>query len=246
MSDLLKIDGLNAGYGKVSVLHDVALRVADGEVVAIIGPNGAGKSTLLKAISGLVRSSSGAITFAGQLIQDRAPHDVTRVGVSYVPEGGRPFPNMTVKDNLLMGAYVNRANLKDGVLDEIYDIFPVLREREGQMARTLSGGEKQMLAIGRGLASRPRLLMLDEPSLGLAPKLVDEIYQKLQALRRLGLTVLLVEQNITYALELAGRGYVLENGRVVLEDSGQELAHNTHIKAHYLGLVPDMRTSEVV
>ncbi len=236
MKGLLEISGLNAGYGKVPILHDVTFHTCEGEVVAIIGPNGAGKSTLLKTISGLIKPYSGTITFNGRSITGLEPHNVTRAGVSHVPEGGRPFPSLAVRDNLLMGAYANRAGLKDGVLDEIFEIFPVLKERQNQMARTLSGGEKQMLAIGRGLASRPRLLMLDEPSLGLAPKLVDEIYQKLQALRELGLTVLLVEQNITYALELADRGYVLENGRIALEGSGAELAQNVHIKAHYLGL----------
>jgi branched-chain amino acid transport system ATP-binding protein len=236
MNGLLEVANLNAGYGKVPVLRDVTFGVREGEVVAIIGPNGAGKSTLLKTISGLIKSSAGEITFGERRIEGLEAHDVTRIGISYIPEGGRPFPNMTVKDNLWMGAYVNRVNLKEGVLEEIFEIFPVLKERQSQMARTLSGGEKQMLAIGRGLASRPRLLMMDEPSLGLAPKLVDDIYQKLQALRDIGLTVLLVEQNITYALELASRGYVLENGRVVLEGSSEELARNVHIKEHYLGL----------
>ncbi|HDD24097.1 MAG TPA: ABC transporter ATP-binding protein [Chloroflexi bacterium] len=235
---MLAITDLNAGYGKVPILHDLSFTVAEGEVIAIIGPNGAGKSTLLKTISGLITPYSGSISFAGRPIQGMAAHNVTRQGISYVPEGGRPFPNMTVRDNLLMGAYARRDALKDGVLDEIYAIFPVLKERETQMARTLSGGEKQMLAIGRGLASRPRLLMLDEPSLGLAPRLVDDIYQKLEVLRDLGLTVLLVEQNITYALELADRGYVLENGHIVLEGSGLELAQNEYIKVHYLGLLP--------
>ncbi len=238
MNELLAITDLNAGYGNVPILHNVSFTVAEGEVVAIIGPNGAGKSTLLKTVSGLIAPYSGTISFAGRPIQGMPPHNVTRQGISYVPEGGRPFPNMTVRDNLLMGAYARRDALKDGVLDEIYAIFPVLKEREAQMARTLSGGEKQMLAIGRGLASRPRLLMLDEPSLGLAPRLVDEIYQKLEVLRDLGLTVLLVEQNITYALELADRGYVLENGHIALEGSGAELAQNEHIKVHYLGLIP--------
>ena len=237
MKELLEISGLGAGYGKVPVLRDVTFHICEGEVVAIIGPNGAGKSTLLKTISGLVKPSSGKITFGEQRIEGLEAHDVTRVGISYIPEGGRPFPNMTVRDNLWMGAYVNKANLKEGVLEEIFEIFPVLEERQSQMARTLSGGEKQMLAIGRGLASRPRLLMMDEPSLGLAPNLVDEIYQKLQSLRELGLTVLLVEQNITYALEFAGRGYVLENGHIVLEGSNNELSRNVHIKEHYLGLV---------
>ncbi len=236
MTEVLQVKGLNAGYGRVPVLWDVSFHVDEGEVVAIIGPNGAGKTTLLKTISGLVRPTAGEIIFQGQNIEGWPPHDVTRIGVAHVPEGGRLFPNMSVQENLFMGAYGNRASLKSGVLDEIYEMFPVLRERHNQMARTLSGGEKQMLAIGRGLASRPKFLMLDEPSLGLAPKLVDAIYEKLHLLRERGLTVLLVEQNVNYALELADRGYVLENGRIVMEGAGRELARSEHIKRHYLGL----------
>ena len=236
MKGLLEVSGLNAGYGKVPILHDVSLHICEGEVVAVIGPNGAGKSTLLKTVSGLIRPYSGTIKFGDHGIDGMAPHAVAGAGIAHVPEGGRPFSNMSVWDNLLMGAYGSRDNLKEGVLDEVFEIFPVLRERASQLAKTLSGGEKQMLSIGRGLASRPRLLMLDEPSLGLAPILVDDIYQKLQTLRQLGMTVLLVEQNTTYALELADRGYVLENGSVVLEGSGKELMQNKHVKEHYLGL----------
>lgn len=236
MSALLEVSGLNAGYGKVPVLRDVSFSVGEGEAVAVIGPNGAGKSTLLKTISGLIKPYSGQIVFAGRNIEGLASHAVAKAGLSHVPEGGRPFPNMSVRDNLLMGAYGNRRSLKEGALDEVFELFPVLRERQGQLAKTLSGGERQMLAIGRGLISRPDLLMLDEPSLGLAPNLVDEIYQRLYALRERGLTVLLVEQNISYALEFADRGYVLENGRIVMEGSGAELAGSEHIKKHYLGL----------
>ncbi|HHS96991.1 MAG TPA: ABC transporter ATP-binding protein [Chloroflexi bacterium] len=236
MSEILRVEGLHAGYGKVPVLRDVSFHVNEGEVVAIIGPNGAGKTTLLKTISGLIRPTAGKILFEGQEIDGQPPHRITRIGLAHVPEGGRLFPNMSVRENLLMGAYSRREALRTGVLEEVYEMFPVLRERSRQMARTLSGGEKQMLAIGRGLASRPRFLMLDEPSLGLAPKLVDAIYGRLQMLRERGLTVLLVEQNIHYALELADRGYVLENGRIVLEGTGEELARSEHIKKHYLGL----------
>ncbi len=236
MEGLLEVSGLNAGYGKVPILHDVTFHIREGEVVAIIGPNGAGKSTLLKTISGLLKPYSGKILFDGHNIEGIAPHVVAKAGLAHVPEGGRPFANMTVRDNLLMGAYGHREGLEDGILDEVFGIFPVLKERQNQLAKTLSGGERQMLAIGRGLTSRPRLMMLDEPSLGLAPRLVDEIYQKLQTLRDRGLTVLLVEQNIVYALELADRGYVLENGHIVMEGSGEELAQSEHIKKHYLGL----------
>lgn len=236
MNELLQVTGLNAGYGKVPVLHDVSFHVAEGEVTAIIGPNGAGKSTLLKAISGIVKPSGGTITLAGQDYAGAAPHEVTRAGVAHVPEGGRLFANMSVYENLLMGAYGNRESLQEGVLDEVFALFPVLEERRKQLAKTLSGGERQMLAIGRGLTSRPRLLMLDEPSLGLAPKLIDNIYERLHDLRKLGLTVLLVEQNTTYALELASRAYVLENGRIVLEGTGEELAHDAYVRECYMGL----------
>lgn len=205
-------------------------------MVAVIGPNGAGKSTMLKTISGLLKPYSGEIAFAGQSFEGAPPHAVTRAGISHVPEGGRLFANMSVLENLWMGAYGNRESLKAGVLEEVFEMFPVLKERRKQLARTLSGGERQMLAIGRGLVSRPRLLMLDEPSLGLAPKLVDTIYERLHTLRDRGLTVLLVEQNVSYALDLAGRGYVLENGRIVLEGTGENLAHNAYVKECYLGL----------
>lgn len=236
MNALLQISELHAGYGKVPVLRDVSFHVDEGEVVTVIGPNGAGKSTLLKTISGLIKPYSGHITFEGQSFEGAAPHVVTRAGISHVPEGGRLFTNMSVLENLLMGGYGNRESLEDGGLEEVFEMFPVLKERRTQLAKTLSGGERQMLAIGRGLVSRPRLLMLDEPSLGLAPKLVDAIYERLHTLRERGLTVLLVEQNTSYALELAGRGYVLENGRIVLEGTGEELAHNAYVKECYLGL----------
>lgn len=236
MNGTLQVRELNAGYGKIPVLRDVSFRVREGEIVTIIGPNGAGKSTLLKTISGLISPSSGEITFKGQSIQGLAPHLVAKAGISHIPEGRRLFANMTVMENLLMGAYASRDNLKMGVLDEVFEMFPVLKEREKQKAKDLSGGQKQMLAVGRGLVSKPTLLMLDEPSLGLAPMLVDSIYEKLRTLRERGLTVLLVEQNVNYALELAVRGYVLENGRIVMEGSSEELADSEHVKEHYLGL----------
>jgi branched-chain amino acid transport system ATP-binding protein len=233
----LKVNGLNVAYGKVPVLHDVAIEVNEGETVAVIGPNGAGKSTLLKTISGLVKPVSGKIEFDGKQIGGLTSDVVVRHGLSYVPESGRPFPNMSVYDNLLMGAFSNRAALNSGILDVMYGIFPVLKARRDQLAKTLSGGERQMLALARGLISRPKLIMLDEPSLGLAPKLVDEIYEKIRTLRKeFGLSVLLVEQNTGYALELADRGYVLENGKVALEGDSTFLVSSEHVKKAYLGL----------
>lgn len=233
---MLEVNNLDAGYGKVPVLSNICIQVDENEVVAVIGPNGAGKSTLLKSISGLVKPRGGQVQFKDEPIAGLSPDLIVRRGVAYVPEGGRPFPNMTVSDNLKMGAFSNPAVLKTGILDEIYNLFPVLKQRSNQYARTLSGGERQMLAIARGLVSRPRLIMLDEPSLGLAPKLVDEIYEKVGLLKAAGLTVLLVEQNTAYALELANRGYVLENGKVVMQGSSQELSSSDHIKTFYLGL----------
>ncbi|HMD88709.1 MAG TPA: ABC transporter ATP-binding protein [Anaerolineaceae bacterium] len=233
---MLEIKNLNSGYAKVSVLRNVAFHVDENEMVAIIGPNGAGKSTLLKTITGLVKAQSGNVIFGKDDITGLTPNEVVHRGIAYVPEGGRPFPNMTVMDNLMMGAYSNRNILKTGVLDEIYDLFPILKNRSKQFARTLSGGERQMLAIARGLVCRPKLIMLDEPSLGVAPKLVDEIYERIRDLKKLGLTVLLVEQNTGYALELADRGYVLENGQVAMEGSATDLANSDHIKKFYLGI----------
>jgi branched-chain amino acid transport system ATP-binding protein len=233
---MLKVTQLNSGYGKVPILVDIDINVEEHETVTVIGPNGAGKSTLLKTIVGLVKPTSGSIELGGKSIQGMSPDNVVRQGISYVPEGGRPFPNMTVMDNLRMGAYTKRENLKNGVLDEMFELFPILKQRANQYARTLSGGERQMLAIARGLVARPKLLMLDEPSLGVAPKLVDEIYDKILKLKESGLTVLLVEQNISYALELADRGYVLENGHIIQQGNCKELSSSEHIKKAYLGL----------
>jgi len=236
MNEILTVTNLNAGYGKVVVLRDVNLHVCEKEIVAVIGPNGAGKSTLLKNICGLLRSTSGSVSYKGKEISGQPAHKTISAGISYVPEGGNPFLNMTVFENLRIGAFSKREVLKSDILNEIYDLFPILRERQKQPARTLSGGQKQMLAIGRALTSQPDLLMLDEPSLGLAPNLVKEIYGKLQRLRDFGLTVLLVEQDTSHALRLADRGYVLENGIVRMEGSGLELARSEHVKTHYLGL----------
>jgi branched-chain amino acid transport system ATP-binding protein len=236
VNQTLQVKNLSAGYGKIPVLRDVSFHVDEGEVVAVIGPNGAGKTTLLKTISGLIKPSAGQIVFEGQGIQGMSPHDVAKAGISHIPEGRRLFDNMTVMENLLMGAYAKRDNLKQGVLDEVFAMFPILKEREKQKAKDLSGGQKQMLAVGRGLVSKPAILMLDEPSLGLAPILVDATYDKLRTLKERGLTVLLIEQNVNYALEFASRAYVLENGRIVMEGSSSELASSEHIKQHYLGL----------
>ncbi|HEX7394483.1 MAG TPA: ABC transporter ATP-binding protein [Anaerolineaceae bacterium] len=233
---MLEIKNLNSGYAKVSVLRNVTFHIDQKEMVAIIGPNGAGKSTLLKTISGLVRSQSGEVKFEDNNIFGLSPDLIVRRGLAYVPEGGRVFANMTVLDNLMMGAYSNPNILKTGILEEIYTLFPILKSRSAQFARTLSGGERQMLAIGRGLVSRPKLIMLDEPSLGVAPKLIDEIYEKIHALKRLGLTVLLVEQNTSYALELADRAYVLENGQVAMEGTAADLSTSDHIRKFYLGI----------
>jgi len=235
MSATLQVKDLNAGYGKIPVLRDVSLHVDEGEVVAVIGPNGAGKTTLLKTISGLITPTSGEISFQGQSIQGMPPHEVAKAGISHIPEGRRLFANMTVMENLMMGGYSRRDDL-EAALEDVLEMFPVLRERRKQKAKDLSGGQKQMLAVSRGLVSRPILLMLDEPSLGLAPMLVDSIYEKLHLLRERGLTVLLVEQNVNYALELSSRAYVLENGRVAMEGSSKELASSAHVKKHYLGL----------
>jgi branched-chain amino acid transport system ATP-binding protein len=236
LNQVLQIKDLSSGYGKVTILRDINFQIEENEVVAIIGSNGAGKTTLLKTISKLISPFAGEIIFEGQNITKWPPHLISQAGIAHVPEGGKLFPNMTVYENLLMGMYRNRKKIKKDILEEIFEIFPILKNREKQMAKTLSGGEKQMLSVGRGLAGQPKFLMLDEPSQGLAPKLIDSIYQKLSILKKKGLTMLLIEQNIIYALQFAGRAYVLENGKIVMKGNSKELLNSEHIKKHYLGI----------
>jgi branched-chain amino acid transport system ATP-binding protein len=234
---LLRISGLRAGYGDVEVLHDISLEVNQGEVVALLGANGAGKTTTLRAVSGLLRPSNGEVAFQGRRI-DRLPASrIVELGVVQVPEGRKIFPSLTVRENLELGAYHRKAKPhRAESLERVLEMFPVLRERRAQAAGTLSGGEQQMLAIARALMARPALLMLDEPSLGLAPRIVFEIFETIRTIRSQGLTVLLVEQNVQHSLRLADRGYVLENGNVVLAGTGAELLNSEHTKRAYLGL----------
>jgi len=236
LNQVLQIKNLSSGYGKVTILRDINFQIGENEVVAVIGSNGAGKTTLLKTISKLISPFTGEIIFEGQNVTKYPPHLISRAGITHVPEGGKLFPNMNVYENLLMGTYKNRKKIKSNILEEIYEIFPILKKREKQLAKTLSGGEKQMLSIGRSLASQPKFIMLDEPSQGLAPKLVDDIYQKLSILKKKGLTMLLIEQNINYALQFAERAYVLENGKIVMEGNSKELINSEHVKKHYLGI----------
>ena len=234
---MLKINELDAFHAKTQALWDVSLTVAEAEIVALVGSNGAGKTTLLHTISGLLRPASGRIQFLGQRIDGLPPHSVMELGISHVPEGGSVFPDMTVRENLDMGAYPLRAwKQKEETLEQVYRIFPLLEERKRQLARTLSGGERQMLAIGRGLMSRPRLCLFDEPSYGLAPLLVAEIFRVIQELRDQGITILLIEQNVRQSLEIADRAYVLENGRIALEGNSDELLQEELVRKAYLGL----------
>jgi branched-chain amino acid transport system ATP-binding protein len=232
---LLSINGLRSGYGKIEVLHDVALDIAQGQIVTLIGANGAGKTTLLKTISGLLRPGAGSITFDGKSIARRPPHKIVGLGISHVPEGRAILKRMTVIDNLRMGAYVrNDSKIADDI-ESVLARFPVLSERRLQIAGTLSGGEQQMLAIGRALVARPRLLLFDEPSLGLAPKIVSQIFLTLRELKNEGKTILLVEQNARQALRVADHGYVLERGRIVNSGSGEELLNMPEVQRTYLG-----------
>lgn len=233
---MLRIEGLRAGYGELEILHGIDLEVHEGEVVALIGANGAGKTTTLKTISGVVRASTGSITFDGQSIHNRQPRQIVSEGLIQVPEGRKLFPELSVRDNLFLGSYRRGRSEANDTVDEVFELFPLLRERTDQTAGTLSGGEQQMLAIGRALMGKPRLLMLDEPSLGLAPMLVADIFEVVRDLRRRGLTVMLVEQNAVHALQLSDRGYVLENGNVVLEGTGEELLGDDRVRSAYLGL----------
>lgn len=232
---MLTIRGLRAGYGKIEVLHDVDLVIERGQIVTLIGANGAGKTTLLKTISGLIRPAAGTIEFDGKSIVRQPPHQIVGLGLSQVPEGRAILKRMTVLDNLRMGAFVRRDAGIGRDIDAVFGRFPALAERRAQIAATLSGGEQQMLAIGRALVARPTLLLLDEPSLGLAPKFITRIFLTLRELQKEGKTILLVEQNARQALQVADRGYVMERGRIVMTGSGQELLNMPEVQRTYLG-----------
>jgi branched-chain amino acid transport system ATP-binding protein len=234
---LLRVEGLGSHYGPIRALSDVSLRVRDGELVAIVGANGAGKSTLLRSLSAVQPKSAGSVRFAGEDITRLPPHKVVARGICHVPEGRQVFAPLSVEDNLRLGAYPHRHD-RDWVereLERVYQLFPILMQRRTQTAGTLSGGQQQMLSIGRALLGRPRLLLLDEPSMGLAPLLVEEIFRVVQELNQAGVTVLLVEQNARAALRIAHRGYVLETGRVVMSASADALLSDQAIRRAYLG-----------
>jgi len=233
---MLTLEGLTAGYGRITALHGVSLTVGAAELVCLIGANGAGKSTTLKAISGLVRAGAGRIVFDGQEIQRLAPQEILRRGIAHCPEGRRVFPHMTVGENLLMGAYVRTdAAAVATDMERVFGHFPILAERRRQTAGTLSGGEQQMLAIGRCLMARPRLILFDEPSLGLAPTVTESVFRIIAGIQREGTTVLMVEQNAYMALQLAARAYVMETGRITLEGPAGDLMQNEQVRKAYLG-----------
>lgn len=234
---LLEISSLSTGYGDLPVLYDVDLEVADGEIVALVGANGAGKTTLLSAVTGLAAIWHGAVRFAGHEITKTAAHALPELGLVMVPEGRRLFPFMTVEENLRLGAFAPRPRSQAAdTLVEVYEYFPVLAERRTQMAGSMSGGEQQMCAIGRALMARPQLLILDEPSLGLAPLIVEQMFDMIRALAKTGLTVMLVEQNVHDALDMADRGYVLEQGRITMTGTGAELLARDDLQRAYLGV----------
>jgi branched-chain amino acid transport system ATP-binding protein len=234
---MLEVSNLNVFYGKSQALRDISLKVNEREIVALVGTNGAGKTTLLNTISGVLRPASGSVEFLGETIDRLAPHTIMQLGISHIPEGRKLFTDMTVLENLELGAYTSKAwKRRKETLERVYQLFPVLKERRKQLSGTLSGGERQMLAIGRGLMSSPKLCMFDEPSYGLAPKLFSEVLEVIKHLREQGITVLLIEQNVRYTLETADRAYVLENGQIVLEGKGKDLLQNELVKKAYLGL----------
>jgi branched-chain amino acid transport system ATP-binding protein len=236
MSALLDVRGLASRYGRIPALQGIDLTVAEGELLALVGANGAGKTTLLRAISGVQPASAGRIHFAGSDITSLSASRRVRLGIAQVPEGRQVFGPLSVADNLLLGGYTRPKAEVSADLDYVYNLFPILAERRPQMAGTLSGGQQQMMAIGRALMARPKLLLLDEPSMGLAPLLVEEIFQTIAALKKRGTTIFLVEQNAHAALAIADRGYVLETGRVVLQDSGAALLANQRVQQAYLGV----------
>jgi branched-chain amino acid transport system ATP-binding protein len=234
---MLKVNGINVFYGDLQVLWNVTFEVREKEILVLVGANGAGKSTTLKTISSLLTPASGTIEFEGIRLNHLPPNKIIEQGIVHVPEGRRLFPEMSVQENLILGSLYGEAKSKrSGTMDYVYSLFPRLKERRKQMAGTLSGGEQQMVAVGRGLMSRPKLMMFDEPSLGLAPILVQNIFDLIKKINKEGVTILLVEQNVTQTLAMCHRAYVLENGRSVLEGTGNELMANDHVREVYLGI----------
>ena len=234
---MLEVRNLNSFYGKVQALWDICLDVNETEIVALVGSNGAGKTTLVNTISGLLHPTSGTISFLGKRTETLPSHSIVELGISYVPQGGKVFPEMTVRENLEMGAYpIHAWKQKEETFERVYQIFPRLKERAKQLSRTLSGGEHQMLAIGRALMAKPKLCIFDEPSYGLAPLLVKEMFQIIKNLREQGITIFLIEQNVRHSLEIADRAYVLENGRLCLQGDCAELLQSDHVRKAYMGL----------
>ncbi|MHB8926379.1 MAG: ABC transporter ATP-binding protein [Bacillota bacterium] len=231
---MLEVKNLQVAYGRIQALHDVALTVPGGKIISVIGSNGAGKTTLLNTISGLVRPRDGQVLLDGKALPSAA-HLTVAAGIVQVPEGRKVFSSLSVDENLTMGAYLTKRGDSNRTRQQVYEMFPILKQRSGQAAGTLSGGEQQMLAIGRGLMSSPKIILLDEPSLGLAPKIVTQVFDLIERINRSGVTIVLVEQNARKALAVADYAYVLENGRIVLEGTGAELARNPKVEAAYLG-----------
>jgi branched-chain amino acid transport system ATP-binding protein len=237
MNTMLEVKNIDVSYGNLQVLWDVSLSIAEGEIVAVMGANGAGKTTLLNTIFGLLEPDSGAIEFRGHQLIGLSSNKIGSLGLAYVPEGGRPFREMSVLENLEMGAYVSPAwKSRKETVQHIFEIFPRLEERQNQLTRTLSGGERQMLAVGRALMSKPALIVLDEPSIGLAPMLVADLFHVIESLGQQGITVLIIEQNVKQSLEIADRAYVLESGHITLAGESQRLLQEDSIKKAYLGL----------
>jgi branched-chain amino acid transport system ATP-binding protein len=234
---MLEVSNINTFYGKIQALWGISLKIQEAETVALVGANGAGKTTLLNTISGLLRPASGSVEFCGKKIDGLKPHNIVELGMSHIPEGRRLFPDMSVRENLEMGAYARRVwKYKQETFEKVYQLFPILKARQSQLAGTLSGGEQQMVAMGRGLMSNPILCMIDEPSSGLAPIVVDDIFHIIEGLRTQGIAIFLIEQNVQQTLEIADRAYVLENGRVTLEGKSRDLLEEEVIRKAYLGL----------
>jgi branched-chain amino acid transport system ATP-binding protein len=233
---MLTVDGIVAGYGPAPILRGVSLTVAAGEIVAVLGANGVGKTTLNRVLSGVVRAAAGSVTFDGRRIDNASPAEIVAAGLIHVPEGRKIFPNMSVADNLALGSYRRAKANRAQNLARVYEIFPRLAERKSQSAGTLSGGEQQMLAIGRGLMAEPRLMILDEPSLGLAPLLVDAMFVLIGAIAKAGMAIMLVEQNVVQSLDIAARAYVMENGAIVMSGAATDLKHDPNLMKTYLGM----------